>query len=487
MPEYNGPDWYASPQGSADNNGSVVYPWDLQTALNKTASILPGQTLWLRGGTYLGEFSSTLAGETDNRVVVRPYPDETPIIDGGLAINGEWVKFWVPRIINSTVYRGVITDPDGSNTRPIGLDIYAPNSIFIGGKILDSGVSVGYWSGASNSIVYGVLALNGGWVNDPGGTGHGTYVQNNTDSKLIKHCIFAPHFGRTLVCYGKGSGISGVYMDENVWIERSGDEALGNDGKESNLLIGGHSDTPLDDIEFTDNHVVGHITCQFLDVQSGALTLTGNKIWAREETTVLVVGYWETPTITGNVINGKSNTGDEVIKEMVRFTPPADDSGAVYTWNTNEYHYLGSEVDMFRVDDPDAARYDFTEWQATTGFDAASSYDEVDTLPDSATVWPNEYKDEYDKRCGIVVIWNGSGLDSVDVDLTSLSLVSGSSYSLIQVLDPLLDITNFVYNVGTLSVDMRAISHTLANPIGWDTPLTQETFPRFGCFLVEEV
>ncbi|MEK7061424.1 MAG: hypothetical protein AAB954_02070, partial [Patescibacteria group bacterium] len=44
--------YYVSPTGSASGNGSLENPWDLQTALNHPAVVHPGDTIWLRGGTY---------------------------------------------------------------------------------------------------------------------------------------------------------------------------------------------------------------------------------------------------------------------------------------------------------------------------------------------------------------------------------------------------------------------------------------------------
>src|SRR4051794_17269054 len=62
--------FYASPPGSPAGDGSLVRPWDLATALNAPA-ILPGDTLWLRGGTYDGAFTSTLAGTPQAPIQVR--------------------------------------------------------------------------------------------------------------------------------------------------------------------------------------------------------------------------------------------------------------------------------------------------------------------------------------------------------------------------------------------------------------------------------
>ncbi|MFN0277540.1 MAG: hypothetical protein ACKVRN_02945, partial [Pyrinomonadaceae bacterium] len=55
-------DYYASPIGLASGSGTLLSPWSLQTALNKTGQIVTGKTLCLQGGVYRGKFKSTLNG-----------------------------------------------------------------------------------------------------------------------------------------------------------------------------------------------------------------------------------------------------------------------------------------------------------------------------------------------------------------------------------------------------------------------------------------
>lgn len=68
-------DWYVSPGGNPGGNG-MDRPWDLQTALNQPAGVHPGDTLWLRGGTYNGMFTSRLNGTAASPITVRSCPHE---------------------------------------------------------------------------------------------------------------------------------------------------------------------------------------------------------------------------------------------------------------------------------------------------------------------------------------------------------------------------------------------------------------------------
>jgi hypothetical protein len=77
-----GRSFYASPNGSPSGDGSITRPWDLQTALSHPAAVLPGDTIYLRGGTYRGAFTSRLRGTATARITVRSYPGEWAKIDG---------------------------------------------------------------------------------------------------------------------------------------------------------------------------------------------------------------------------------------------------------------------------------------------------------------------------------------------------------------------------------------------------------------------
>jgi len=81
-PPPSGPSFYVAPNGSTSGNGSLSNPWNLQTALNHPSAVLPGATIYLRGGTYTGKFTSKLRGTQSNPITVRSYPGEWAKIDG---------------------------------------------------------------------------------------------------------------------------------------------------------------------------------------------------------------------------------------------------------------------------------------------------------------------------------------------------------------------------------------------------------------------
>src|SRR6202158_1959007 len=76
-------DFYVSPTASGSGTGSFSNPWQLQTALDQPAAVHPGDTIWLRGGTYAGIFTGRLVGTSSAPITVRQYAGERAIIDGG--------------------------------------------------------------------------------------------------------------------------------------------------------------------------------------------------------------------------------------------------------------------------------------------------------------------------------------------------------------------------------------------------------------------
>ena len=83
--------FFVAPNGRPTGNGTQGSPWDLQTALNQTLLVVPGSTLYLRGGTYTGRFTSKLNGLASAPIVVRSYPGEWAVLDG----------YWTATLANS--------------------------------------------------------------------------------------------------------------------------------------------------------------------------------------------------------------------------------------------------------------------------------------------------------------------------------------------------------------------------------------------------
>src|SRR5690349_24489127 len=126
--------FYAAPppRGSTLGDGSRTRPWDLGTALaGGNGSVQPGDTVWLRGGTYRGPFRSTLTGTASAPIVVRQHPGERAIIDGAGSLNdtfvvrGAYSIFWGFEVVNTDPVRCCSTS---SNFRADMVTNYAPHA-----------------------------------------------------------------------------------------------------------------------------------------------------------------------------------------------------------------------------------------------------------------------------------------------------------------------------------------------------------------------
>jgi hypothetical protein len=69
------------------------------------------------------------------------------------------------------------------------------------------------------------------------------------------------------------------------------------------------------------------------------------------------------------------------------------------------------------------------------------------------------------------------------VDVSAV-LDDGDDYTLTNAQDPD-DVATGTLSGTDISIDMRAVSHTVASPVNWDAP--GSTFPIFGCFILERV
>jgi hypothetical protein len=231
----NATDFYVSPTANANGTGSLSNPWQLQTALYQPSSVVhPGDTIWLRGGTYSGSFSSGLVGTSANPIIVRQYPGERATIDGAssgsstLWINGSYTWFWGFEVTNSLTNR-----PNVAFSRPPGLTVKGPNTRFINMIVHDTGQGFGWWMEAPDSEITGCLIYyNGNHHLD-----HGIYTQNQNGGKLVADSIIFNNYGHGIQAYGTDTAFLNNYTFQGVTSFNNG--LLSTGTSQRNLLIGG--------------------------------------------------------------------------------------------------------------------------------------------------------------------------------------------------------------------------------------------------------
>ncbi len=246
-----GADFYVSPSGSTSGNGSVTSPWNLAAALAQPTAVKPGDTIWLRGGTYQGTFSSVLTGTADAPIIVRQYPGERAILDGGnsnfvniLNVSGSYTWYWGFEILSSDLNR--VSTQTGSYPTDIGrgggvVTVQTSDTgaglKFINLIVHDAANGFGLWEEAIDAEVYGCLVYYNGWTAPDRGHGHGFYVQNLTSTKRIADNIIFSNFSHGIQVYGSAAAaLNNVTIQGNTLFD-SGMPA----DYQRNVLVGGGS------------------------------------------------------------------------------------------------------------------------------------------------------------------------------------------------------------------------------------------------------
>jgi len=248
--------YFAAPTGLATNDGTREQPWDLQTALaNRSAVVQPGDTIWLAGGRYVGDFRSMLHGTAEQPIVVRPSPSARATIEGRLNAYGAF-----------TVFRDFeVTQSRAGTRRQRGIDVRGPGHRFINLVVHDAGSSgIGFWMEGSDAEVYGCLVYHNGTASS---LDHGIYAINREGRKTIADNIVFDNFAYGIHVYGVvGQAIRQVTIDGNI--------AFGNgsisphDRTKSNLLVGGDG-IPADDIVISHNLFFYDTTARTPNVRLG--------------------------------------------------------------------------------------------------------------------------------------------------------------------------------------------------------------------------
>jgi len=223
------PVFYVSPTGSASGDGSFTKPWDLATALAGPATVTPGNTIWLRGGTYangpyFGGYWSNLTGTPDTPIVVLQYPGERATVTKFLFIRGGYTWYSGFEIVHSTPQVGYA----------FGLDDRAPGTRLINLVVHDAAASGMYIAPeAADAEVYGSIAYNNGRTDR---LDHGIYCKSQT-RLLVRDNIVFDNWAYGIHCYANdGPYLRNIDLEGNVafnnyvWGEPSG----------ADLLVGGH-------------------------------------------------------------------------------------------------------------------------------------------------------------------------------------------------------------------------------------------------------
>jgi parallel beta-helix repeat protein len=446
--------YYVSPTASESGMGTAAQPWTLQAALSGAAGRLqPGDTVWLRGGTYQGAFHTQLVGSPGRWIVFRQAPGERATIDGTLRADGAYLAFWGFEIMQSV---------------PVtyGLQANTAHGRFINLIVHDAGTQgVSFWTPAVDAELYGCIVYNNGTHEN---LDHGVYVHNDSGTKLIADNIFFNNLARGIQVYAsrKNAAIRDIRVEGNVAfnngtisavtaarqnlifnapVRTEGMVGVGNllyfSGRQGiNLRLGRYAAEHNRDIVLRDNYAAG-----------GKIGLE-------------MVQPWMRATIEGNEFIGSRDV------VMVGGTGIAQR----YQWSNNRWGRDANGRGWWY----EGKAYDWSGWRQATGLGGT---DRVETGRPAATklfVRPNKYE----AGRAHIVVYNWGGEPTVSVDVGAV-LRDGDRYEIrnVQALfgPPLV---SGVYRGVPIQVPMSGTAPP--TPLGRITRRPPRTGPAFDAFVL---
>jgi hypothetical protein len=436
----------------------------------------PGDTFWLRGGTYKPGYVETMIhGSPGAPITFRQMPGERARVDGALVF---WNSIGHVVLRDFELYgsdtdritrqRGVGYNPTDINLRDSGIVCYVPNMSFINLVIHDHvrhGIYMSEW--ASDCVVYGCVVYNNGWVGPDNSSGHNFYIQNNAGSKLLAENIAFNNAGVNFQIYDdhQNGRLLNVTVEGNVAFNAS---VLSTTRAYRDWIIG--VDAPSvssDGIVFKGNmgyHAPGSRTTRQAQLGreggNGRLVATGNYLAVPVQ-----VNNWQAAVFSNNtiVVQGSGYLVD--LQQSQRLSAPG--------WNNNTYNRSTSGSEFHN----NGSTYQFPGWKSVTGLDSRSSYKAGAMSGARVFVRGNKYEPG---RANIVV-YNWDRLSTVNVDVRSV-LPIGTSYEVRNAQDffaaPVLSGT---FDGRRLRLPMRGL--TVAKPNGpFATPAP--TGPQFNTFIL---
>jgi hypothetical protein len=458
--------FYVATTGSSGGDGSISRPWNLATALAGAGGrVSAGDTVWIRGGTYPGAFTSSVGGSQGNSVVFAAYPGERPIIDGATStqetftINGDWSVFRGLEIMNSLLTRNA--------RRPQGIYVNGGSHVkIINFVVHDVGEGLYTESSADDVEIYGSIFYNQGWQTSIRSDGHGVYVKNTgPGSKVVRDNVFFNSYGLGIHGYTDAGGgfLRNLVIEGNVLFNAGTLSTY----PSANLLLGGEA--PVENGVVKDNFLYfspgkGSTNARlgYLSVANTGLTATGNYVVGGA--TPLDMGYWSSASVSGNTISGSGH--------ILSFR---DDNGAGYTWTGQRYYR-----------DPSANAWAFNgswsslnSWQAATGLGGTDVATSAPTQP-AVFVRPNAYE----PGRATVIVFNWSGQGSINVDLSAV-MTPGAHYEVRSVQNLFgAPITSGTF-AGSIMIPLGPV--TPIQPIGGSDVAPTVTGPSFDVFVVKTV
>jgi len=441
-------------------------PWDLQTALEHPAAVQPGDTIWLRGGSYTAAmYVSDLAGTPERPIIVRQYPRERATIvggtaDQGLVTRGGHTWFWGFEVMGSRIQPILVYNSVGD--RFINLVVHDA------GKY--AGIAQFTWTGARQTEIHGCIVYNNGREYN---LDHGLYVQNDvaTGMLYVTDNIIFNNWARGIQAYAKvdtrRETISGIVIEGNVAFHNGSISKPANHTKQ--IMVGGL--VPASDIVVRRNYTYWRGASPR---NPDALSLNIGFVFGPDNADVVVennyivgglyIGKWASARVRGNVVSDYD--GPLVVTD-------ANVSG--HTWEANRFYGDPTAASWMHAPHPPTTA---ATWKAQAGFPNPGSYAGNGAPPNHVVVRPNRHEAG---RANIIV-YNWEELSTVSVDVSGV-LNAGDRYVVQNVQDfygP--PVASGTYDGSAIQLPMAGIRPPA--PIGTEYTPAPITGPTFNVFVL---
>lgn len=446
--------YYVSPTVDTGGTGTEEHPWSLSTALVGAGGRLqPGDTVWLRGGTYRGAFRTELHGLPGQLIVFRQHPGERATIDGTLRADGAYLAFWGFEIMQSI-------------PGTYGLQANTAHGRFINLVVHDAGnQGVSFWTPAIDAELYGNIIYNNGTHEN---LDHGVYVHNEVGTKVIADNVFFNNLARGIQIYAspKNPAIRNIRVEGNVSF---------NNGTIS-TVVPARQNLIFNAPVLTEG-MVGIGNLLYFSGPDGVNLRVGRFAAANNRDLVLRDNYaaggrvglemiepWQQATVTGNVFIGSGEVvqvGGQNLTEHYQWTNN--------TWARDAHARAWRHA---------GTRYNWENWRRATGLGDSDQVLPASPRETKVFVRPNRYE----AGRAHIVVYNWGMLSEVAIDVTGV-LKEGDRYEVRNVqavFGP--PVAEGVYQGGSIHVPMAGVAPPA--PLGRVAGTPPRTGPAFDVFLL---
>jgi hypothetical protein len=418
-----------------------------------------------------------------------------------LSVTGAWARFWGFEIQNSSPQRRAVEG--GSSPRDLrrgaGIHAFAPHTQYINLVIHDVGNGIGFWNPAYDSLVYGCIVFNNGWLADDRGHGHGLYIQNVRGKKTVEDVISFNNLATGMKAFATNGTVKSVFF-RGVTSFNNGSLASSGNARQPNILVG-TDDIPADNVGVHSNLLYHVPQTNTANLQLGytapgrRVSVTGNRVAGGRP---LFLKDWRAGVVRANRFIAMDTAANER-REIVHVSGVGRDS---MTWDRNFYADLtspwpGKQVPYgfhfngrnFSIDAP---RLTYGEWRRATGWDRHSEHRKSYSVVRSIV-----RRNRFEPGRGQVIVYNFAGASHASARLGRV-LDEGDAYGIYNVqglfedpepLEPRLQMSSPIktgtFTGGPVSIPLRNLDVTDPFGVGLESPGT--TAPRFGVFLVKKL